>query len=271
MLEDDDAQEQAEFGAAFAGTEPPKPKDKTPEQQTETPPAKVEIIEPKYVQISETEWNEVRAAAAKTASYDKQFATMFGTLGGVKSSVDALKAQPRGETIAISNAAFDKLKEQFPEIADLTREAVQNALAGVHVKGAPELDESKISQVAAKLVSDREMEDLIETYPDWVSRVGAAKPGEHDPAHPFRAWLATKEAAYQERVTTTESGAVLKRAIDRFQRETRVTAKPKPTPPPRDEARREQLRAAVQPKGDGAPATSSKSDNDDFVAGFNPR
>lgn len=260
-LEDDKAiADQAGAEGAFTGavnaTEPPQGKPEETKPATETPPV-AEPEAPKYVQITEKEWADMKAAAAKTASYDKQFSTVFGTVGRFEKLVKEVQTQQSEATGKLSSAAFDKLKEQFPELADMTREAVQNALAGK----APEVDKTEIDRLRAERIA-AEKEALEDAHSNWQELIGAAAPGEADPDHPFRKWLATQDEAYQGRINKTESAAVLLRAIDRFQTETKKPAKPAPDTA-RADVRREQIAAAVTPRGDGARPTSGSTTAED--------
>ena len=92
--------------------------------------------------------------------------------------------------------------------------------------------------------------------------------GQPDPEHPFRKWLATKDADYQNRINGSESAFTIGRAINLFRKE---TTQPKPNGTPRDTGRAERIRAAIQPKGDNAGAPPGKTDQDAFLEGFNSR
>ncbi len=273
MLEDentaDDAAGQAAFDAGFED----KPVEKAPEQ-TETKPAteaQAKAPEPEYGQLTKDEIASFRAAAAELSSLKKQQASAFGTIGNLKTAIDALRSQtPRGGKIEISKEAFADLEKDFPELANSTRAALEKALSGVSGTGDAEADDAAIKRALAEhnaKVAEREIEALEDAHPDWRKVVGAVSVGEDpDPEHPFRKWLGTKPPEYQARVNGTESAAVISRAISLFQRETK--APPKPQPQARDNARAGVLRDAVQPKGDGGAPTSSNTPEDAFAAGF---
>jgi hypothetical protein len=270
---DDDA----DFGAGFSGTE----------GKTSTPPAKpakpdlaatprVEAKpEPKYIQITEGDWAEVRAAAAKTASYDSQLSKAFGTIGNLQKLVNGFQTQatpPAARKIEISKAAFAEMEKDFPELAQQTRAALEAALSGIPVNGAAEVDATKIEGMLAQYTAKREIEALEDAYPSWREIVGAVDITKEQPnaANPFRKWLAGKDAAYQSRVNGSESAAVIGRAIRLFQNETKAAPKPVNGTPP-NTVRADRIRGAVQPRGDNAGAAPGKSEDDDFLAGFNSR
>lgn len=255
----DDAAADADFGAGFESKETPPAKEK-PEPATDAR-AKEEPA-PEYAQLTKSELAELKAAASKTASYDQQLSKAFGTIGNLQKVINELQTNKKAE---LSSGAFTKLKEQFPELAEMTKEAVENALSG---RPNAEADEARIERLVAQRAVEREVEALEDAHPDWRTIVGAVDTAQAqpDPQNPFRKWLATKDATYQARVNGTVSAAILTRAISIFQKE---TAKPAQRPNPRADSRREQIAAAVQPRGDGAPAASRKSEDDEFIAGFN--
>lgn len=267
----DDAQDSADFDAGFDGKEAapvakkPEPAE-TPREEA-TPPVE-------YVQITAKDWAEVRAAAAKTASYDQQLSKAFGTIGNLSKQLAEQKAAgqpaPAARKFEISKDAFAAMEKDFPELAQQTRAALEAALSGMPVASGAEIDPAKIETMLASYTSKREIESLEDDHPDWRQIVGAVgKDQQPDPNHPFRAWLATKDAAYQTRVNGTESAAVIAKAIRTFQNETKTP--PKSAVTPRIDARADRIKAAVQPRGDNAPAPAGKNDDDEFMAGFNSR
>lgn len=265
----DDAQELAEFGAGFEGktAEPPA---KKPES-AETP--RTEEAAPEHVQVTVKEWDEIRAAAARTASYDSQFSKLFGTVGNISKLLNEQRAQPStpaGRKIEIPKDAFLAMERDFPELAQQTRAALEAALSGVHGTGGADVDPAKIETMLASYTSRREVEALEDAYPAWRDIVGAVDitKEQPDPNNAFRKWLSTKDAGYQARVNGTESAAVISRAIRSFQKETTAS---KPATTPRNDARAERIRSAVQPRGDNAPAPPGKTDDDEFIAGFHSR
>jgi len=270
-----DAQENDELAAGFAN-EPTKPDKPEPAAAPEGATVAAEEV-PEYVQISAKDWADVRAAAAKTASYDAQLSKAFGTIGNLQKLVNGFQANtPRGGKVEIPKDAFAEMERDFPELAQQTRKAIEAALAGVTSgSAAAEVDTGKIEGMLASYTSKREIEALEDAYPDWRTIVGAVDgtSQQPDPANAFRKWLGTKDATYQARINASESAAVIGRAIRRFQDETKAAAssqQPAVTKP-RDDARAERIRSAVQPRGDNAGAAAGKSEDEEFLAGFNSR
>lgn len=279
-----DAQENADFASGFtpdAGKPTEKPTADRTEPEAAPEGATVEAEEkPEYVQISAKDWAEVRAAAAKTASYDQQLSKAFGTIGNLSKQIAEQKAagQPAAaaataKKIEIQKDAFNAMRRDFPELADQIQTALETALSGIPVgSGANDADPAKLENLLATYNSRREIEVLEDQFPDWRDIVGAVDvTRETPPDNAFRKWLGTKDSAYQQRINGSESAAIIGRAIRTFQRETAAPAKPAAAAKPRDDARAERIRAAVQPRGDNAGAAAGKSDDDMFEEGFRSR
>lgn len=264
MSETETATPAADFDAGFDdrhADQPAKapPPAEAPREETPPPPA--------YVQITEKEWTEIRAAASKTASYDQQFSKLFGTTGNIQKLLNEAKAQPQtARKIEVNKEAFAAMRRDFPELADLTQGAIEAALQGMPAAGVNDADAGKMLRDTLR---QRELEILEEDHPDWATIVGQVTDGKPDPDNAFRKWLGTKDDAYQARINATMSPPVIARAIRLFQSETKVAPK---AAPPRVEARADRIRAAVQPRGDNGPgASSGNSDLDAFNEGFNSR
>jgi hypothetical protein len=248
-----DAQEQADFGAGFDDTKTsPSKSDKSEKsdpatQARETVETDEKGADDGPVTISRKEWAEIKAAAAKTASYDQQFSKLFGHTGNIQRLLNEQKAaatpeQRRGE---IPKEAFADLERDYPEIARKMRPVLEH----MQRVGANDADTAKLETLWAQQAAKRELEVLEDAYPDWRTITGAvdATTQQPDPDNAFRKWLTSKDAAYQQRVNASESAAVIGRAIRTFQRET-ASAKPV-NGTPRDAARADRIRSAVQPRG----------------------
>jgi hypothetical protein len=267
------AKDDAEFEAGFPAERAPGAA--PPEVATEPAGEK-----PEYVQISAKEWGEIKAAAlsagAKLPSYDQQLSKAFGTIGNLQKLVQGLQApSPSARKVEVPKAAFERMAKDFPELADQMREAMETVLAGAPVGpagGTIGADPDQIQQMLAAHVSKKELEALEDAYPDWRALTGAvdASREQPDPNHPFRKWLGAQDAAYQAKVNSTESASVMSRAIKKFQTDTRIRPAPAAATP-RNDARAERIRDAVQPRGDNARAPAGKTADEEFEAGFNSR
>jgi hypothetical protein len=279
----DEAQQNADFASGFPDKE--KPADKATDKAAAkdkpapaaTPQAEATPEPPKYAQVTEAELAEFKAAVAKAAGHEAQLAKAWGTIGNMQKMLndqrakDAPPASPAARKFEIRKEAFAKMARDFPELAEMNREALQEALADLPGPGASDADPAKLESMLAALQTKRELAILASRHPDWREIVGAvdASTGQPPPETPFRKWLGTKAQAYQDQINGSELADEIGRAIRLFQRETSAPAKTNGTP--RDSARADRIRAAVQPRGDNAGAGPSKSEQDEFESGFASR
>jgi len=246
-----------------------EPEEKVAEPPVETPAEP----EPEFVQIKRNEFDELMAAAKKTASLEQQMSKAFGTIGYLKQMVEA---QPKGGpaigNVEIGDEVLAELREDFPEMAEHMKKALQRVVSKVGTApGAPSLSKDDIAKMVMEDVSNREMAVLETDYPDWRDVVGSAA----DTNNEFRAWLKTKAPAYQEKVNTTQSALVVSRALDYFtaykeKQAAKKATTPEPKPPQQNDRRRV-IAGAVLPKGDGGPTAPRRSDQDAFDEGFRQR
>lgn len=261
-------QEQADLAAGFGGEEKPI----RPEKPIPAEPPREEAPAPKYVQITEADWADVRAAAARTASYERQLSSAHGSIGNLQKTVNELRAAtPRGIKVEIPKDAFDDLEKEFPELAAMNRAALEKALSGITgTEPRSEFSEADLARMVSERTTKLEVEALEDAHPEWRKIVGAVdiRKEQPDPNNAFRKWLGAKDATYQARLNNTESAAVISRAITLFQRETKAGPKPGPNAADR---RREIVQGAVQPRGDGGAPAAGSSAQDEFEAGFKSR
>ena len=266
----DDPEADASFGEGFE-SKPEKPPGKAIPEPAAATPREPEKPEPEHVQLTKADYEFLRNAAQKVTSLEQQSSKNFGMIGGLQRIINGLQAQtPRGTKVDLKEA-FAEMEKDFPELAYQSRAAFEKVFAGLTGTGSADVDEGKLSDLvttkAREITRAHAIEALEDAHPDWRAVVGAVAAGEQpDPNNPFRKWLTTQDATYQARVNGAESADVISRAITRFQTE---TTKPPPKPTPRADARRVQLAAAVQPRGDGGKASPDDSAEAAFAAGFN--
>jgi hypothetical protein len=276
--DESNAQEQADFAGGFDDGKPSRGKAGKPDKADRlAEPATAEAreapaeAEPEYARLTTKELAELRAVAAKTASYDSQLAKAWGSIGNLNKlwqEAKAAAAPAEARKVELPKEAFAEMERDFPELAAQIKAALETSLSRIPTGGAH--DAEAYRRELAEAVTKREIEALEDAYPSWREITGAVDVSrqEPDPNNKFRAWLATKDADYQRRVNTSESAAVISRAIRTFQRETAPQAKPV-NGTPRSDARADRFRSAVQPRGDNASGGGPNSDQDEFEAGFN--
>jgi hypothetical protein len=242
----------ADFAAGFGGTEAPTATPApTPAPTPEPSPAPA----PEFVQITREEWEATRQRAAKVeeieATHRQRFDQAFGKLGGLERKLAELQqATPAGEVVQVSEADFEDLAKDYPELAALTAKGLTKALGKFKGGGMdPEALEKVVSErIQAARASDRA--ELIDSTlnailgtDDWVSE-------------------GVNTEAYKD-------AAKLMRSFARHRNAPAPTPTPAPTPAPVS-ARERQIAAAVPPRGDGG-HPPGPSEDDEFNAGFKYR
>lgn len=287
----EDAQALKDFDAGFVSEPPPPVKPaqgtppetkpaaeaapKAPAQQPEPKAPEQKAAAPEYVQITKDEHATLMAAAAKTASFDGQFSKLFGTMGNLQQTLNRLqKETPAGEKVELNKVSLAKLRESFPEVADLLEGDMAEIFKGLRGTGPADADGATLTaedmQKAAKAYAVQlQTEALEEDHPTWRDVVGAVDgEGNYDANNEFRKWLATQPADYQTKINETNSAAVISKAIDKFQASKAPTPVPPVPPAPKVAARKAVIQSAIQPKGDGGQPPPPKTADDDFNEGF---
>ncbi len=284
-----EAKVDAAFGAAFSGT-PPAPVEKVVEEVTADPAAPAVIApppaivpeKPQYVRLTKQEWDNTKAAAGKVSSLESQLAKLTGSMPRAEQIAQQVLENVRSQTPAGTQIdpqvlidAFADQDKDFPELAAQNRKAFEHVLK--HLRGSTPA-QSPAQPVDMKAAFEewqsareaaKEANALAEAYPDWSEIVGRP-PAEGEPVNegtPFRKWFATQPAAYQEKVGTTNSPAVVQAAIDKFK--AGQTASPS-SRPDRAAARRAVIEDAVTPRAEGnpPPLNPPQSADDAFASGF---
>lgn len=276
---DDDKQAQIDFESGMADDAPPdRAVTEAAQQDTKTVP-KTEVkpvekpAEPKYVQITEEQFARLDAAAQKTVALEGQLSKAFGTLGNLDQIVKKLQtATPAGMSVTIPKDAFADMARDFPDLAAQMQAGLEKALAGVSGTGSSStIDHDAIAKQISERVRERtqaaQAEELADVYPNWRVIVGAPdNDGKQDANNPFRKWLKTQTPDYQTTVNNTNSGAVIMRAIGRFEKSQTKTP-PAPVVDPKA-VRSARIAAAVRPSGDGGQPASNRNASDEFAEGF---
>lgn len=275
-------QDDQDFASGFNNTPPPdtaaapkpdvKPVAKPETKEAVTPAPKVEA--PKYVQLTQEQFDNLQSAAGKVTEVEKQISKLFGTTGDMQQIVKKLQAEtPKGMTIDLPADVVSEMEQDFPELAGHFRKSLEKALKGVRGTGAAEagsagLDPTAVQNLVREAAIKHEIEALEDAHQDWRTIVGVVDAeGKHDPNNEFRQWLGKQPVEYQTKINATNSAAVVSRAIDKF-----LASKANPAvqtgQTPQIAARRDRLKAAIQPRGDGGQPAPAKSADDDFAEGF---
>jgi hypothetical protein len=238
-----------DFDSGYAGATPPAVPEKV-EPKTDTTTTAINIptggtgsapvvVPQEYVQLTKEEHAAFRAATTKFDGIEKLIKeSVAGTLGNVEQRL------------------IKKLGITPP--------------AEVKPPATPEeIEQDRWQRMVHEASVKYQIEALEEEHPTWRNIVGQKEDGSIDKATPFRVWLAAQPADYQARIENSNSGTVITRAITKFNEFTAAAKKaPTTTPNPKDVARKNVIRDAQQPRGDGGQPAPAKTDDDAFAEGF---
>jgi hypothetical protein len=273
QLEQASANEATAAAAAFSSArneEPAAPATPTPEVP-ETPVAEVETPEPKPLFLGKTE-EEVAALLAEIPSmrdgYRKQIDNLNGQFGKLNGALQKLQQEtPKGEAVTVTDEDLADMKGEFPELADLTKTALNNVLKRINLKGGASVDPAAIDERVNSLVkqgisSERAAihgELLDGLHPNWKEVIGQPvkatyeqllKDGKSElealegatPKTDYRKWLATQPAEYRERLDNSSNAFEIGASIKAFQTAHEEAVK-------KQTQNKQRLANAVQPTG----------------------
>ena len=295
MAEPNTAEVEATVDAAFIGAglndTPPAPAAKVVETpaddagKTEAPvvvaPPVVVPEKPQYVRLTKQEWDNTKAAAGKVSSLESQVAKLMGSTPKgeqiVQQVLETIKAQSAfGEPIEVTVEDFSEMNTDFEELTKQQVAGLNRVLKKLNVRGtgtaAPPAKPVDVKAAVAEALLEREVDALAEAYPDWSDIVGRP-PAEGAPVaegNPFRVWLATQPAEYRQKISQTNSPAVVQSAIARFKAADTTKPATPSSRPDKAAARRAVIEDAVTPRADGSPPplNQPQTADDGFNAGW---
>ena len=283
MAELNTAEVEAKADAAFAtgfGDTPPAPAAmvvvETPAEPVKPAPAAAappKPEKPEYVRVTRQEWDNSKAALGKIPSLESALAKLTGSVPTAEQIsqqvLEKVRAQtPAGLNVELSDEDFAEMVEYAPELATVTRAALEKIFkkAGVKGTGTAEPEPAKteaslrgedVDKAVEKALRKRDEDALVKAHPTWSDDVGrpAVDGGEIAADNPFRIWLATQSPEYQKEVGETDSWAVVHAALDKFKASQKEATPPSDTPakPDKAAARRAVMSDAVTPRVDGNP------------------
>lgn len=271
----------ADFDGGFSGTATPTATPENTEPELVQPAAEgaqanpEEVPAPEYVQITKQDFERLNTSAAAVeelrATLTSQTDKTFGKIGGIERMLKDLQTStPAGEKVELSDEDMAEFAAEYPELASLQRTVLNKALSRVNLRGTgQDVSPEKLTELVKQHVDpmlkgigetvERTVESrlLSRDHPDWKEIVDAGKP---DSKNPYRTWLASQPAVYQQEVGNTISSSVISDSIIKFKASVKV-----------QEAiskRQSRIEGAVTPKGAGGAAASAPDADDDFNAGF---
>jgi len=217
--------------------------------------------EVEYAQITKSDYESIQSKLAELetlkAEQASKFDKAFGALGGLKQSIESFRNQSTGE-IEISPEDFAELRANYPEVADDLDNGLKRVLSKmkggttdpavvermVQERLAPELQKIS-SEFQGKLIEIQ----LESAHSDWKEVVTNKE---------FTDWMD------KEGLTDSNDPKVVNSYISKF----KSSSKPKEVKEEKPSSRQQRFSAAVNPKGNGANPTPSKTEYDDFLSGY---
>lgn len=170
---------------------------------------------------------------------------LHGEIGNINRTLLTLQSANTAETAPAEQAAalvLKRLSTEYPELAQPLAEDISEAIQSAMAKAGHTGDISSIVSAEVKQIRQADaIEALADEHPDYESV-------RETPA--FKAWIATKDAAYQERFYTTWNPAIVSRNLTEFK--TQQTAQSNTR-----EKKHTRLAAAITPQGTNQPGKSS--------------
>ncbi len=234
------------------------------------------------VAITKGTLDRLLAAADGQIQLRAEITRLNGTVGSYKKIIEDISKGGGIVDIDENDPDWKQFAVDYPEIAKGTKRGLELAAKKIGAKVPAGASEDVVKKSITDRVLTLETEALEDEFPDWRKTVG-----DHPGAKTeFRDWLAKQPKEYNDRVQNTLSAAVLGRAIRKFEAEKKTTKVP--TPPTArpasgvrsgapaggvrkvisQVARRDRLRGAVTPRGDGGGSPARRAEVDPFEEGF---
>jgi hypothetical protein len=229
----------AAFEAGFSGEEPKEPE---PEP-------------PKLANLTDEQLTELLAKAAEVDKLREQQSKVFGSLGSLKQSIDALRNQPRptATAVQVTKANLSKLSEMFPEMAEALASDLSGVLQGGSAPDSTAMEqqlEQKFNQQLQATQMKFEKKVLTAMHPDWQEVVSSTE---------FSQWRDTLSDEAKQQLETTWDAEIVGSALSSYKDWKSKAVQGQ-------QAKQRRLQAAITPRGSAqAPVTT---EDDAFLMGF---
>jgi hypothetical protein len=258
---DNEQERMAAFEAGLSG----KRSTETPiesEQPAEETAAEPAAPEPRYRQITEDEFAELNARAAKVTDLEQTLKrdrdAIYGTIGGLQRSINSRQA------ISLPKEKLEALRNDLPEVAELL-DAVAQATAAPSfdqdaiVKSAEERLKPAFDQIEARAEQNAlrrlRAELLSEVHPKWKEEAESDE---------FAAFAKAQGAEFMNRLAKASNDwdhRVIGAALSSWKDSKKAASASA-------NARRERLASNVNPRGSAAPSEAPPTRDEAFTAGL---
>lgn len=312
-VEESDADLEAGFSAVRGEQQPAVQTQPAPEQSAAggdaAPSGEMDQPQTDEAPVQKDPNAELREQLAQLQSSVRNIA---GNFGGLKSELQRLRdlqttkaTQPQGTAAAAEakkaiEVQLKKVKEEYPELAELFQADLSEILGGIGASGPAGMDESAVDRIVQSRMSRLEertaKEVLASVHPDWETDIaekdGAGNPVKIQardprgnpavdangnpvlvlkPSQEFTNWMQSKSPEFRQTFWNTNSAAFLVKAMSDFK--SKRSSAPSPTPQNRhmtQPSKQDRLRSAVVPQARGGSARQTEIDEDAaFSLGFN--
>jgi hypothetical protein len=246
----------AAFKSARSGEQTrPEPVQAKPEVKAEPEQATAATVAEKAFLAGMTE-KQIAELLGEIPKYRKQIDSIAGNNGKLNAALQQLMLQnaQKGESIpvTIDDEDLADLKAVSPEFADLTKAALNKALAKVRNAGpsttAPtpeyyiDLAKKAAMEVSASERVNTHVELLHGLNPGWEKVIGVPDANGNIPQTDYRKWLAAQPPAYQAKVNNSNNAFEIGSSIKAFQDAKAESIK-------KQQQNKSRLANAVQPAG----------------------
>lgn len=251
----DDAAFEQGFNAAQGKevTAPAPVPEPAPEPAPEPEPEPAPPAEPEFTTA------QIKELVEKVSAMQQRESKVFGTIGALKQQLDQFKAQPQPSQAAIKLTAekLKRLSAEFPEMAAMLSEDLNEALAGA--PAAPALDPQQLQQQVQQIIDGRltetsrtyEMKLLSLQHRDWQQVVQSPE---------FKTWKESLPEKDRTELDNSWEASFIGEKLTEFKDWKNKTVQT-------TQNRKARLEAAITPRGNpqSPPAPSAE---DAFVSGF---
>ncbi len=249
----DEAEQAAAFAASFEGANAEQQPAKQAEvEKTEAEKAPAEKAEDKQ-EASPADAKEPVVDAAPQAPSHKadepdvkaELRKLHGRIGSLNDQLQqALKAKEAEAKPAavLSTVQLKRLKEDFPEIAEMLEGDIAEAIKGMAQKTS---DPKEIQDLVAQQVADEvffmRLDAITDRHPTWATDCWSDQPGGTRTPE-YQAWLNTMTEADADAFENSQNPSFVNRKLDQFYDWKSKAAKT-------ETEKQQRLKAAVAPKG----------------------
>lgn len=195
---------------------------------------------------------QIKEMAATVEALKQREQKLFGSMGAMKQSIDALRNQPQQTPVVrFSPDKFKRLSAEYPELANLLSQDLGEMSTSGDPQQIEQLVEQRIQTSLDKANQAYEAKLLTLQHRDWKQVVAAED---------FVGWKESLPAEEKEQLDTSWDATFIGEKISQFKEWKSKTVQTKQT-------NQKRLEAAIAPKSSSS-IRPAPTENDAFMAGF---